>query len=99
MFEYTMLEGINDSDDDAMQLSRLLGDIPCKINLLSLNETEESEYRSPSRGRVLAFQKILRDQGYTTFIRQSRGADISAACGQLAGKVQDIPQADQQQEG
>ncbi len=86
MFEYTMLEGINDSDNDAMQLASLLGDIPCKINLLSLNETEESAYRSPGRARVLTFQKILRDQGYTTFIRQSRGADISAACGQLAGK-------------
>ncbi len=88
MFEYTMLEGINDSDDQAMQLTRLLRDIPCKINLLSMNEAEGSDYRSPGRDRVLAFQKILRDNGFTVFIRQSRGADISAACGQLAGKKQ-----------
>jgi len=86
MFEYTMLEGINDSDTQAMQLVGLLRDIPCKINLLSMNEAEGSVYRSPGRPRVLAFQKILRNNGFTAFIRQSRGADISAACGQLAGK-------------
>ncbi len=86
MFEYTMLEGINDSDTQAMELVGLLRDIPCKINLLSMNEAEGSVYRSPGRQRVLAFQKILRDNGFTAFIRQSRGADISAACGQLAGK-------------
>jgi len=86
MFEYTMLEGINDSDTQAMQLVGLLRGIPCKINLLSMNEAEGSVYRSPGRHRVLAFQKILRNNGFTAFIRQSRGADISAACGQLAGK-------------
>ncbi len=86
MFEYTMLEGINDSNTQAMELVGLLRDIPCKINLLSMNEAEGSIYVSPGRKRVLAFQKILRDNGFTTFIRQSRGADISAACGQLAGK-------------
>jgi 23S rRNA (adenine2503-C2)-methyltransferase len=85
MFEYTMLEGVNDSDAQARQLIRLLRDIPCKFNLLSMNETD-GEYRSPPRDRVLAFQKILRDNGLTAFIRKSRGADISAACGQLAGK-------------
>ena len=88
MFEYTMLEGVNDSDASAVQLVRLLKDIPCKINLLSMNETEGAEYISPKRERVLAFQKILREHGFTAFIRQSRGADISAACGQLAGKHQ-----------
>jgi len=85
MFEYTMLEGVNDSDAQARQLVRLLRDIPCKFNLLSMNETD-GEYRSPKRDRVLAFQKILRDNGITAFIRKSRGSDISAACGQLAGK-------------
>lgn len=87
MFEYTMLEGINDSDAQARQLVRLLRDIPCKFNLLSMNETD-GEYRSPKRDRVLAFQKILRDNGLTAFIRKSRGSDIFAACGQLAGKNQ-----------
>lgn len=86
MFEYTLLEGINDSDDTARKLARLLRDIPCKINLLAMNEAGGQGYKSPPRDRVLRFQKILRDQGYTVFIRQSRGADISAACGQLAGK-------------
>lgn len=86
MFEYTLLEGINDREEHAMELADILHDIPCKINLLSMNETPDSEYRSPSYRRILAFQKILRNRGYTAFIRQSRGADISAACGQLAGK-------------
>jgi len=86
MFEYTLLAGINDSDETAILLTDLLRDIPCKINLLAMNEADGKEYTSPSRDRVLRFQKILRDAGYTVFIRQSRGADISAACGQLAGK-------------
>ena len=86
MFEYTLLAGINDSDATAVLLADLLRDIPCKINLLSMNETGGREYTSPSRDRILKFQKILRDKGYTVFIRLSRGADISAACGQLAGK-------------
>ena len=86
MFEYTLLAGINDSDETARRLAVLLRDIPCKINLLSMNEADDQEYTSPPRDRVLRFQKILRDEGYTVFIRQSRGADISAACGQLAGK-------------
>lgn len=86
MFEYTLLKAINDSDDDARRLAELLCEIPCKINLLAMNPTSTSTYCSPERDRVLAFQKILREQGYTVFIRQSRGADISAACGQLAGK-------------
>jgi 23S rRNA (adenine2503-C2)-methyltransferase len=86
MFEYTLLAGINDSDATAMLLADLLRDIPCKINLLSMNEAEGQQYTSPPRDRILKFQKILRDKGYTVFIRLSRGADISAACGQLAGK-------------
>jgi 23S rRNA (adenine2503-C2)-methyltransferase len=86
MFEYTLLAGINDSDETACMLGNLLRDIPCKINLLSMNEAGGQQYTSPSRERVLQFQRKLRDAGYTVFIRQSRGADISAACGQLAGK-------------
>jgi len=86
MFEYTLLAEINDSDETARRLAVLLRDIPCKINLLAMNEADDQEYTSPPRERVLKFQKILRDAGYTVFIRLSRGADISAACGQLAGK-------------
>jgi 23S rRNA (adenine2503-C2)-methyltransferase len=84
MFEYILLQGINDSDDDARLLARKLRDIPCKINLIAYNECESLPYRSPAKARVLAFQKILIDYHYTVFIRSSRGADISAACGQLA---------------
>jgi len=85
MFEYTLLRGINDSDSDALRLATLLQQIPCKINLLSMNETGCGGFTSPGRDRVLRFQEILRQSGYTVFIRQSRGEDISAACGQLAG--------------
>lgn len=84
MFEYTLMEGINDSREDAIELARKLNDIPCKINLLHYNESPGLPYKSPPRSKVLAFQKILIDLHFTVFIRHSRGADISAACGQLA---------------
>lgn len=86
MFEYILLAGINDSDDDARKLAKLLRGLPCKINLLPCNEAPEIPYSKPSRNRVYAFQDILRKAGYTVLIRTSRGADISAACGQLAIK-------------
>jgi 23S rRNA (adenine2503-C2)-methyltransferase len=86
MFEYILLKGINDSDEDAEKLGKLLRPIPCKINLLPCNEAPELPYKKPSNNRVHAFQKILRDMDYTVFIRTSRGDDISAACGQLANK-------------
>ena len=87
MFEYTLLAGINDSDGDAKKLAKLLREVRCKINLLAVNAAAGSEFQSPGMDRILAFQKILRDKGFTVFIRHSRGADISAACGQLAGKL------------
>ena len=89
MFEYTLLDGINDSDQEAVELSRILRKIPCKINLLAYNEAEGIPYRSSPRERILAFQDILRQAHYSVFIRNSRGTDISAACGQLAGKNRD----------
>ncbi len=84
MFEYTLLKGINDSNEDAHELARKLRDIPCKINLLPYNESPELPFASPNRERLLTFQRILIDAHYTVFIRNSRGTDISAACGQLA---------------
>jgi 23S rRNA (adenine2503-C2)-methyltransferase len=84
MFEYTLLKGINDSDRDAIELGRKLQGIPCKINLLPYNESPALPFESPSKDRLLRFQKILIDAHYTVFIRNSRGTDISAACGQLA---------------
>lgn len=87
MFEYLLLDGINDSDAEARQLSRMLRHIPCKINLLVFNECEEISFRPSSRQRIIAFQDILRAARYSVFIRSSRGEDISAACGQLAGSL------------
>ena len=92
MFEYILLKGINDSDDAARELARLLHDIPCKVNLLPYNESPGLPFKSPSRNRVYAFQKIVRDAGYSVFIRTSRGEDISAACGQLAKQKQNEEQ-------
>ncbi len=87
MFEYIMIKGLNDSDADARELAHKLRDIKCKINLLPYNESPGSAYQCPSRERTEAFQQILRKADYTVFIRSSRGSDISAACGQLAGKT------------
>lgn len=84
MFEYILLKGINDSNHDARELARKLKGIPCKINLIPYNESQALPYRSPGMDRLMAFQKILLDAHYTVFIRNSRGSDISAACGQLA---------------
>ncbi|SHO45368.1 23S rRNA (adenine(2503)-C(2))-methyltransferase RlmN [Desulfopila aestuarii] len=89
MFEYILLAGVNDSDADARILAKKLRGIPCKINLLPYNECPELPFKNPGRERLLAFQKILMNAHYSVFIRNSRGTDISAACGQLAGKEQE----------
>ena len=91
MFEYILLAGINDSDEDARKLAKLLRGLPCKVNLLPCNEAPEIPFHKPSRNRVYAFQDILRKAGYTVLIRTSRGDDISAACGQLANKEKTKP--------
>ncbi len=86
MFEYILLKDINDSDTDARELAMKLRGIRCKINLLPYNETDGLPYRRPDRGRIENFQQILWQHNYTVLVRESRGGDISAACGQLAGK-------------
>lgn len=86
MFEYIMIKGLNDSDEDARELVEKIKGIRCKINLLPYNECEGSDYQRPSMERIEAFQQILRKADYTVFIRFSKGSDISAACGQLAAK-------------
>ena len=83
LFAYILIQGINDTDQDAKTLAQKLRDIPCRINLLPYNESDELPYKQPETMRINAFQKILRDAGFRTIIRDSRGADISAACGQL----------------
>ena len=87
MIEYIMLDGINDSDEEARRLASILRPIPCKINLLAYNECQGIAYRPSSNDRILAFQDILRKAHYSVFIRSSRGSDIGAACGQLAGTL------------
>ncbi len=87
MIEYLMLAGVNDSDDQARKLATLLRGVRCKINLLPFNSCEGIPYQPSSRQRILAFQEILMAAHYSVFIRNSRGNDISAACGQLAGQL------------
>jgi 23S rRNA (adenine2503-C2)-methyltransferase len=97
-FEYCMLDGVNDSDEHARALLALVhgrGEhrVPCKFNLIPFNPFPESGLLRSPRARVLAFAKILQDGGLVTTIRKTRGDDIDAACGQLAGEVQDRTRA------
>lgn len=84
MIEYILIDGLNDSAKHARELVRKLHGIRCKINLLPYNENKVFPFKTPPWERVVAFQDILSRSGYSTLIRTSRGADISAACGQLA---------------
>jgi len=88
-FEYVMLDGINDSLEDARALARLVREIPCKLNLIPWNPFPGAPFATSPRSRILAFQQALIDAGYVTTIRKTRGEDIAAACGQLAGQVRD----------
>lgn len=95
-FEYILIKGINDSLDDARKLSGLLRGIQCKINLIPYNEHKGSEFRRPADDTVRGFQEVLLNAGYTAPIRSSKGLDISAACGQLRGKLmEDLLQKEQ----
>ena len=82
-FEYVLLDGVNDTPEDARRLVRLLGDIKAKVNLLPLNAAPGIPYERPSDERVNAFAQILADHHITVSVRKSRGRDIRAACGQL----------------
>ena len=86
--EYVMLDHINDSTDDAHQLAEVLKDTPCKINLIPWNPFR-APYGRSSNSRVDRFSKVLMEYGFTTIVRKTRGDDIDAACGQLAGEVID----------
>jgi 23S rRNA (adenine2503-C2)-methyltransferase len=89
-FEYCMLDGINDTPGQAHALVHLLkGRIACKLNLIPFNPFPQSGLRCSPRERVLAFAGVLQQAGIVTTIRKTRGDDIDAACGQLAGEVQD----------
>ncbi|EMR12390.1 ribosomal RNA large subunit methyltransferase N [Methylophaga lonarensis MPL] len=87
--EYVMLAGINDSEQDARDLIRILKGLPNKVNLIPFNPFPGTDYRCSSRNAISRFQKILSDAGLVATVRKTRGDDIVAACGQLAGEVQD----------
>lgn len=88
-FEYVMLDGVNDSDLSARELIALLAEIPCKINLIPFNPFPQSSFkRSPSE-RIRSFSELLNAAGIVTTTRKTRGGDIDAACGQLAGMIKD----------
>ncbi|NRD73290.1 bifunctional tRNA (adenosine(37)-C2)-methyltransferase TrmG/ribosomal RNA large subunit methyltransferase RlmN [Shewanella sp. VB17] len=90
--EYVMLDHINDSTEQAHELAILMKDTPCKINLIPFNPYPGSPYGRSSNSRIDRFSKVLMEYGLTVIVRKTRGDDIDAACGQLAGDVRDRTQ-------
>ncbi|HLU03933.1 MAG TPA: 50S rRNA methyltransferase, partial [Advenella sp.] len=88
-FEYVMLDGVNDSDEHARQLVDITRQVKCKLNLIPFNPFPESGLKRSSNARIRQFSSLLVDQGVITTVRKTRGEDIDAACGQLAGDVKD----------
>ncbi|MGD8345913.1 MAG: 23S rRNA (adenine(2503)-C(2))-methyltransferase RlmN [Lysobacterales bacterium] len=88
-FEYTLIDGVNDSPEQARKLVKLLRRLPSKLNLIPFNPFPGTVYRCSPESRILEFQKIVMDGGLIATVRKTRGDDIDAACGQLAGKVLD----------
>lgn len=87
--EYVMLDKVNDSVAQAHELVKLLGDLPCKVNLIPFNPFPDTEYTRSSNNAIHRFKDVLSDAGLNCTVRKTRGDDIDAACGQLAGKVKD----------
>lgn len=87
--EYVMLNGVNDSMEQARELAQTLRGTPSKVNLIPWNPFPGAPYSKSSNSRVDRFAKVLQEEGYTTIVRRTRGDDIDAACGQLAGDVVD----------
>jgi 23S rRNA (adenine2503-C2)-methyltransferase len=87
--EYVMLDQVNDRPEHARQLIELLGDLPCKVNLIPFNPFPNAPYKRSSNNAVHRFQDALMKAGVNCTVRRTRGDDIDAACGQLAGKVKD----------
>jgi 23S rRNA (adenine2503-C2)-methyltransferase len=88
-FEYVMLDGVNDSDQHARELVDLVRRVHCKLNLIPFNPFPASGLKRSAAARIKTFSQILSDAGIVTTVRKTRGDDIDAACGQLAGEVQD----------
>ncbi len=87
-FEYVMLDGVNDSDEDAHRLMKLIEGIPAKINLIPFNEWPGAPYKRSSNNRIRAFSDIVHKAGYASPVRKPRGEDIMAACGQLKSETE-----------
>ena len=85
-FEYVLLKNVNDSNEDARRLAKLLRPIKSKINLIPFNSHEGCPFQRPDEDAIVRFQNILIDRNYTVIIRRSKGQDISAACGQLRAR-------------
>ena len=92
--EYVMLHDVNDSDDNARELARVLKDVPVKVNLIPFNPFPETRYTRSSNNRIRRFADILIDAGLVVMTRKTRGEDIDAACGQLAGDINDKSRRD-----
>jgi 23S rRNA (adenine2503-C2)-methyltransferase len=88
-FEYCMLDGVNDSEAQARELLAVTRDVPCKFNLIPFNPFPESGLLRSKNEQIKRFAQVLMDAGVVTTVRKTRGDDIDAACGQLAGAVQD----------
>lgn len=89
-FEYVMLNGVNDDLEHAQQLAELMNTVPAKVNLIPFNSFEGIEYTRSSNSRINRFRDVLHDNGVIVTVRRTRGDDIDAACGQLAGDVMDL---------
>ncbi len=88
-FEYVMLDGVNDSATHARELIKLVRDVPCKFNLIPFNSFHDSGFKRSSAEAMRIFRDILMQAGLVATVRKTRGDDIAAACGQLAGQVKD----------
>lgn len=95
-FEYVLLQGVNDTDDDAHRLIDLLRDVPAKVNLIPYNENPGLGFLSVAEQRAEGFRELLAEGGVAAFIRKNRGRDIAAACGQLANREGQTAQGDTQ---
>jgi 23S rRNA (adenine2503-C2)-methyltransferase len=87
VYEYVMLDGVNDAPEQARKLAKLLAGMPAKVNLIPFNPFPQTQYRRSTPEAIQAFAKVLRDKHILTTTRKTRGDDIDAACGQLVGKV------------
>ena len=92
VYEYVMLDGVNDTVEHAHELLEVIKHVPCKLNLIPFNPFPNSGYATSKPSHIRVFRDILMQAGYVVTVRKTRGDDIDAACGQLAGDVKDRTQ-------